>query len=221
MNTPNLVTLIRHGESSGNVLTPDGRATFNCGLANHAYPLTPLGRRQATWLRDALARICPEGFDACYVSPYLRTQQTRELALPDLEPIVDARISERWRGIWHTHGPAFVEANMRWEREAQESQGWYHNCPSGGQSVVEVESQFASFFTDLCLRHPGECVAVFTHGTATIAALRHTQNLTVEEATAWYHGGHVQNCHCFMLEPGTPPWRLVVTDAVAPPKDLR
>src|SRR5512142_438697 len=45
MGWPKRLVLVRHGESLGNTMTVDERAT--CEVSTHAYPLTPRGREQA------------------------------------------------------------------------------------------------------------------------------------------------------------------------------
>lgn len=217
---PELIAIIRHGEAEQNVVDADARATARCGVPNHAHPLTGRGWNQVAWLHGELRELAPEGFDAAYVSPYLRTWQTFEGALPDFphrQVFTDARIGERWRGIWHTHGPAWVDRHAPWEREAQANEGWYHSRPAGGESVMDVEARVASFLTDLRLRHPGERVAVFTHNTTSIAALRHALNMDVRDAVRMYEDGDVPNCNVFALAPSPCGRRLALVKRLQPP----
>ena len=222
MNTayPKLITISRHGEAEQNVLDPDQRSSRITGLPNHRHPLTERGRRQAKWLGERLAEIAPSGFDAAYVSPYHRTWETREIALPHVKPDLDARISERWRGVWHTHGPKWVDQHLPWERQAQTAEGWYHNCPSGGESVIDVEARVASFLTDLRLRHAGERVAIFAHNTTTIAFLRHALNLTIEAAVEFYEAQRIVNCFTAALVPTECGRRLTLAREIYPPSDI-
>ncbi len=85
--TPLKLILIRHGESAGNI---DKRKHFE--LADHAVPLTDLGRRQAfasgEWLgRYLLEHNTPDTKTRFWVSPYARTRQTADEVIRGIEAV--------------------------------------------------------------------------------------------------------------------------------------
>jgi 2,3-bisphosphoglycerate-dependent phosphoglycerate mutase len=85
--TPLRIILIRHGESAGNI---DKRKHFE--LADHAVPLTDLGRRQARasgeWLgRYFLEHNTPDTKTRFWVSPYARTRQTADEVIRGVEAV--------------------------------------------------------------------------------------------------------------------------------------
>jgi broad specificity phosphatase PhoE len=78
---PASITLVRHGESESNVVdaaSVDGVPPHLRGTPNHRVKLTERGREQARATGVALAQKFPQGFDYIYMSPYLRTIQTKD-----------------------------------------------------------------------------------------------------------------------------------------------
>ncbi len=100
MDWPKRIVLMRHGESENNVAQSSDDASFD-ERANHAFALTKNGRRQAL-MTSTHVRTAHRTFDAFFCSTFRRTQETLNLMFPGAIPIIDSRLNELWRGIWHT-----------------------------------------------------------------------------------------------------------------------
>src|SRR5262249_45225512 len=104
---PDIIWLIRHGESAGNVARAEaeasGRATIETIHRDADIPLSELGRRQATALGQWFGSLQEEKRPTvALVSPYKRAQETANLLLEhaaiDLDEIpflLDERLREK------------------------------------------------------------------------------------------------------------------------------
>ena len=144
-----MITWVRHAQSTWNAQ----------GLwqGHTDVPLSEQGEREATALRDWLAGST---FDAVYCSDLLRCRQTCQLALPDVEMMIDPRLREINFGVYEgksreTLTPEEAEAVRRWWVEP------YKEKLEGGESMNCLNLRVSDFLTGL----PEEChIAVFTHG---------------------------------------------------------
>ena len=147
--------LVRHGETDWN------RAGLLQGSSD--IPLNELGRRQAATLRERLAR---RGFDRVVSSDLARAAETARIALPGVEPELDARVQEIGFGefegrAWRELPPEDASTAFAWLT------GPYHLRPPGGESADDVRERLGEWLAEL----PSEGrVIAFAHG-ATIGAL--------------------------------------------------
>ncbi len=155
--------VIRHGESTWNV---EGRYQGQTDV-----PLSPLGVLQAASLAE---RLTGRHFHAVYSSDLRRAFQTAEAVaerldgLPAVQP--DPRLREidvgELSGKLHHEiqrdFPEYLEALLR--------DPWAVRRP-GGESMADLAARADATFQDLHLRHPGQCVLIFTHGGVVRAAV--------------------------------------------------
>ena len=95
---PDLIILVRHGESEANVDSSKYRDVGDPHIA-----LTPRGQQQAHHAGNQLCQLVGSRHIFAYVSPYARTRQTADLALSHLSAderrvvrrIEDPRLRER------------------------------------------------------------------------------------------------------------------------------
>lgn len=116
-------------------------------------PLSNEGRAQTAALKQRL-----RGFDigAVYSSPLTRALQTSRLALPEFEPVLDARLKE-------IHFGSF-EGNTLEENRAKEAwNAWYADPfgrrTPGGESYRDLRLRAVAWLESL----PEGCVVAFTH----------------------------------------------------------
>lgn len=167
MRGPKMIVIVRHGESEGNVVSPED-ASFP-SKANHAFSLTKKGRLQAArtgvYLRANYGR-----FDAYFCSTFRRTQETLALLYPPrlrppIIPLVDSRLNEMMRGPWHYIPKSRMMELFPDEQAIRNREGEYHYRPPAGQSCQDVEILIHSFMSDLRENYDGKRILIAGHGT--------------------------------------------------------
>lgn len=150
MTAPFEIHLVRHGQSTWNVLRRIQ------GQTPHV-PLTPLGERQA---RDAAKRLAACGARAVYSSDLRRAFLT---ALPvaerlGVEVTLDPDLRERSLGDF--------EGRQSADAWAAAGAAWADPCwrPPGGESIHDVCMRVRAFLRRLHSRADGSPVVVVTHG---------------------------------------------------------
>lgn len=159
------IYLVRHAEAEGNLYRRaqgwyDGR-------------VTETGKRQIAAL-EARFRDIP--VDAAYASDLRRTQTTAQAVVrpkglslnidPDLKEIGMGIYEDYTFGDLHYHYPAGSELFYIC------SPDW---APEGGETFRQVQERMLRVFFRIAKAHPGQTVALFSHGTAIkclLAALR-------------------------------------------------
>lgn len=161
------ILLLRHGETAWNI---EDRYQ---GQADS--PLTPAGQAQAAALAVRLAR---GRLDVLYSSDLGRARATawHLTQATGAIPVLDARLRERALGVFQ--GLTRREAEERFPEP-------YRRLRSGdpdyavpeGESPRQHLERTVACLNDLAGRHPGETVAVVTHGGAVTLFLRHVLEL--------------------------------------------
>lgn len=184
MPWPELLVLVRHAESEGNVLPdPDDRAALE--IPTHRYALTERGRRQAEqtgeWIRQTYG-----AFDTHYTSYYARAKETMALMCPEARVYEDSRLAEAQRGIYHTYTSAEVARLFPKELERKEREGLYHHRPLGGENWPDIEQRVHSFLGTLNRDCAGEKVLIVVHGFWLILFQKLVERFGIEEAERRY-----------------------------------
>lgn len=172
VSEPTLLTLVRHGQTTGNV-----RGSLS-GVTDD--PLTPLGRRQAAAMGKSLAALITGGtlppVAALYVSPLQRARHTAQaIAAPlGLAPIPRDDLKELDFGQMEGMTPA--EASARFPEAA-----WglaYHPdfmeyTYPGGESRRGFHARSVNAVAEIIAAHPGAHVVVVAHGGVLGVAIAH------------------------------------------------
>jgi len=148
--------VVRHGETRWNI---DGRIQGHLDS-----DLTPTGRAQA----DALAaRLAREPLHALYSSDLGRARATAApiAALTGLAAVLDARLRERTYGVFESLTWTEIEARYPAEYARLATRDPAYVVP-GGESAIAFRERLLARFAELAASHPGQCVAVVTHGGA-------------------------------------------------------
>ncbi len=197
MGWPKRLVLVRHAESEGNIRSVDERAQFN--VATHAYPLTPLGRRQAAITGEYLRNRFGE-FDIYYVSYYQRSRETMSIMYPDAKVYEDPRLAEGQRGIWHTLTQERIEELFPGETARKEREGLYHYRPLGGENWPDIELRIHSFLGTLSRDYDGQNVLIVVHGHWLILFQRLIHRFSIEETVEMYKRAAFANASVTLYE---------------------
>jgi probable phosphoglycerate mutase len=160
--------LIRHAAHDWLGKTLIGRA--------RGFPLNDVGRSQAAQLGQRLAGISA----AVYSSPMERCRETAELlAAPERSSIYpEDAFNEVDFGEWTGSSFEALESDPRWHRwnKTRSTTG-----APGGERMTEVQDRVLAGLLRLVGKHPGEIVAVVSHGDLIKAALCHFLSLSLDE----------------------------------------
>jgi probable phosphoglycerate mutase len=201
MLPPTTVILVRHGEADNN---EQGRFGGWSDLG-----LTPRGLAQVV---DAGAAVAARRPTALYASDLRRAHQTAEAiaAATGLAVVPDPALRERSLGIFdglafadvEARHPALYAAMRRRDPDA---------LPEGAEPVDTVFARVAGALDRLVARHPGETIAVVSHGIAIFHAFCHVTGLG-SPARGHQVFALVDNASLSIVEHhrASPPWRLRV-----------
>ncbi|HEX6750411.1 MAG TPA: histidine phosphatase family protein [Longimicrobium sp.] len=172
---PDVMWIVRHGESAGNVAAAAARAA---GLAmvqiaqrDVDVPLSPRGEEQAAALGRWFAAMPPsERPTVVLVSPYVRARRTAELVRasggtedPEEELIVDERLREREFGILDRLTPIGVQQRFPEQAEHRRLLGKFYHRPPGGESWADVILRLRSAVDTVSLHHADRRVLIVCH----------------------------------------------------------
>jgi broad specificity phosphatase PhoE len=169
---PASLWVVRHGESSGNVARDkaeaEGLERIDIAERDVDVPLSDLGREQAQALGRWTARQPEEQQPTVlWVSPYLRAQQTAQIALQaaglDVPTVVDERLREREFGVLDGLTRKGIWRSSPTSRSARAGLGKFYHRPPGGESWSDVLLRPAAALDDMRRETPGERVLLVAH----------------------------------------------------------
>lgn len=203
---PNVIWIVRHGESAGNVAAEAAR---QAGLPMVAIatrdvdvPLSPRGEEQAAALGRWFAAMPPhERPTVVLSSPYARAMRTAEIIRrrggtedPD-EPIVtDERLREREFGILDRLTPLGVQQRFPEQFEQRRLLGKFYHRPPGGESWCDVILRLRSLLDTVNLHYPRERVLIVCHEVVVLCLRYLMECMTEEEILAIELEHDVANC---------------------------
>jgi broad specificity phosphatase PhoE len=185
---PDLITLVRHGESLGNLADARAREQradrLDLDDRDADVELSDRGREQA----DALAAWVAEGDPSdratlCLASPYRRAEETavRALARSGLEATPEERLRERDLGLFDGMTGQGIRAEYPDEATRRARLGKFYYQPPSGESWADVVLRVRSLLQDLRHGFDGARVWMFTHQ-AVIMSFRYVlEGLTEQE----------------------------------------
>ena len=189
------IILIRHGETEWNL---SGRWQ---GHADSA--LSPRGIAQAEALGE---RMKYEPVDAVYVSDLERALHTARLVgTPsgwDCVPIKELR--ERDLGVLEGLTTAEMEVNQPNVYEAFRAEGPEYQ-PPGGESFRQFSERCSEVIEQLVAKHPGQKIALVTHGGVLGVLFRKVLNLGLEAERNFL----LLNCSINRIQKVADHWNLI------------
>lgn len=168
---PTTLTLVRHGESLGNLASRaadrSGAEELDLEDRDADVELSDTGRRQADAVAHWLGADAPAEWRPSVVvcSPYRRAAETAERALADtaLRPTYDERLRERDLGRFDGLTSAGIRTRHPEEARRRRKLGKFYYQPPGGESWADVVLRVRSLLADLRHGYDGEAVWMFTH----------------------------------------------------------
>lgn len=155
-STMTIVYLIRHCEATGNI---DG--TFQGWTDNS---ITERGKQQLKALEQRFAAI---SLDAVYTSDLQRAYLTgcavkgaHEIPILTCQNLREIH-GGKWEGLtWEQIGQRYAEELYTWRHVPEQ-----HQCP-GGESFAQVRERMSDAVLNIVKNHPGQSVAIASHGAA-------------------------------------------------------
>ena len=216
---PDNIVIVRHGQSKRNVLREEAKATgghadFSEGIRDQDTPLTPLGEMQALSVGVALrsqfpdtggraylsaeALAAPRAIDVIYVSPYLRTRQTKKKIIEGLgytpEIVVDERIREIEFGLLDGLSHEGIKAKYPEEVKRRQREGKYWYRAPGGESRPDVKMRLRSFIDTVVRDRREQNIVVVCHSVVVLALRALLERWGEEEYLQVDKENDVKNC---------------------------
>ncbi len=185
---PARITLVRHGESVGNLADSRAREAEADRLElddrDADVPLSPSGREQAAALRSWLDsdRGLHDRPDAVISSPFRRAADTADIATTGtgLEVVHDERLRERDLGLFDGLTGRGIRARYPEEAERRTRLGKFYYQPPSGESWCDVVLRMRSLFQDLDHGFAGARLWLVTHQAVIMSARFALEELSEE-----------------------------------------
>jgi broad specificity phosphatase PhoE len=203
---PEVVWIVRHGQSAGNVASD---LAHQAGLAEIAItqrdvdvPLSELGEQQAEALGRWFATLpADERPTVVLSSPYLRAMRTAEhvrdaggLASADADLIADERLREKEFGVLDRLTRHGIAERFPDQAEFRRLLGKFYHRPPGGESWCDVILRLRSALDTLSLHYREDRVLIVCHQVV-VLCLRYLLECMTEEQILAVDGEHeVANC---------------------------
>lgn len=179
---PDLVVVVRHGESQTNELYEQGQMQGKMlnseqvrsevlSMPDHKVSLTEKGKKQALTIGPKIRELFGV-FDVAYHSNYLRAEQTLQgifTAYSDDEikqtkMRSNPMLGERQRG--YLYDLSEEQANILYPNfpEFQKKFGYFWTRPPGGESQYDVVPRIYSFLGEMFRHRPAQKVLIVCHG---------------------------------------------------------
>ena len=172
------VLAIRHGETAWNA---ESRVQGQLDI-----PLNATGRWQAHRLALALAE---EGIAALYSSDLLRAVQTAQALAAGSGRAIDTDPGLRERGFGVFEGLTYAEIQQRYPLP---SERWRKRDPDfsapGGETLRDFFDRSVATVTRLAAAHPGQTIAVVSHGGVLDALYRAALRIALDAPRSWQLG---------------------------------
>lgn len=202
---PEVLWLIRHGQSAGNVARDAADAAGDLRIAlNHRdvdVPLSQLGCRQARalghWFASGEEGQRPE---VILASPYVRAVQTAELfreaggCAPDLRICIDERLREKEFGILDGLTAPGIRHLQPEQAEFRRLLGKFYHRPPGGESWVDVIFRLRALLDTVSLHYAGKRVMIVAHQVVVLCMRYVLEHMSETEILAIDRAGDIANC---------------------------
>jgi broad specificity phosphatase PhoE len=203
---PDLLWIVRHGESAGNVALDAALAAalpvIDIEIRDMDVPLSERGKEQAIALGQWFGQL-PEHRRPTVIltSPYVRARHTAELLVEaaglersELIEIVDERLREKEFGVLDRLTSFGIAAQYPEQAEFRRFLGKFYHRPPGGESWCDVILRLRNVVDTITRDYRRERVLVVSH-TVVILCLRYLlEHMTEEQILAIDHATEIANC---------------------------
>jgi broad specificity phosphatase PhoE len=169
-DVPASLTLVRHGESVGNVANAEARAAqaaqLDLDVRDVDVELSDNGVRQADALGDWFRALAAEQRPTLVLSsPFTRAHETavRTIGDSDVEIVVDERLRERDLGVLDGLTGRGIRDRYADEAARRERLGKFYYRPPQGESWAEVVLRVRSLLGDLRSGYGDARIWMFSH----------------------------------------------------------
>jgi len=209
---PNLLYVVRHGESAGNVARDAaleaGHPMIALDIRDVDVPLSDMGQRQAiavgNWFRSLPAEDRP---NVVLTSPYLRARHTAGLIVEaagfhedSYSLVVDERLREKEFGILDRLTAVGVEEIFPEQAEFRRLLGKFYHRPPGGESWCDVILRLRSATEMISREYRGQRVLIVCHSVVVLCMRYILEHLTETELLAIDKKAEVANCSLTLYE---------------------
>lgn len=203
---PDLLYLVRHGESAGNVAREAamaaGELTIDLAVRDVDVPLSSRGEEQAIALGKWFAALPPEQTpNVILTSPFLRAQNTAKIVAKSagLSPdrftlVVDERLREKEFGILDRLTRVGIEAYHPDQAEFRKLLGKFYHRPPGGESWCDVILRLRSAIEMISREYCGERVLLVCHSVVVLCMRYLLEHMTEDEILQIDRDTDVANC---------------------------
>lgn len=230
---PNVLWVVRHGQSSGNVARDaadlGGHAEIQIDTRDVDVPLSELGIEQSRALAHWFLAMAPaDRPDTVLSSPYLRAVQTANLLKAEgalaagfSKFCIDERLREKEFGILDRLTRMGIEQRHADQASFRRLLGKFYHRPPGGESWCDVILRLRSLMDTISLHYGEKRVLIVAHQVVVLCLRYLLENLGEKEILAIDTKGDVANCgvteYRYQAEPeGSGGLKLVRYNFVAP-----
>ncbi|HYH80213.1 MAG TPA: histidine phosphatase family protein [Longimicrobium sp.] len=203
---PDVLWIVRHGESAGNVAAAAAREAglpmIEIATRDVDVPLSPRGEEQAMALGRWFAQMpADERPTVVLASPYLRASRTAAIICeqggadqPDEALIVDERLREREFGILDRLTALGVQQRFPDQFEQRRLLGKFYHRPPGGESWADVILRLRSALDTINLHYSRERVLIVCHEVVVLCLRYLLECMSEEEILSIERQHDVANC---------------------------
>ncbi|MEO8194780.1 MAG: histidine phosphatase family protein [Gemmatimonadales bacterium] len=203
---PDLLYIVRHGESAGNVAREAARLAgdrvIDIDVRDVDVPLSDLGQQQAEALGRWFAKL-PKARtpNVILTSPYLRARHTAEivaefagLPLDSFSVVVDERLREKEFGVLDRLTKVGIEAYHPDQAEFRRLLGKFYHRPPGGESWCDVILRLRSATEMISREYCGERVLLVGHSVVVLCMRYLLEHMTEQEILLIDRENEIANC---------------------------
>jgi broad specificity phosphatase PhoE len=203
---PQVIWVVRHGESAGNVAAvaahEAGLPTIAISTRDVDVPLSARGEEQARALGRWFAEMpADERPSVVLASPYLRALRTAELIReaggtedPEEPVVADERLREREFGVLDRLTRVGVQQRYPEQAEFRRLLGKFYHRPPGGESWCDVILRLRSALDTINLHYSRERLLIVGHEVVVLCLRYLLECMTEAEVLAIANEHEVANC---------------------------
>jgi 2,3-bisphosphoglycerate-dependent phosphoglycerate mutase len=203
---PDLLYIVRHGESAGNVARDAalkaGEAVIDLEFRDVDVPLSELGERQSIALGRWFGGLPPERRpNIVLTSPYLRARhsaglivKTAGMPADSYSLIVDERFREKEFGILDRLTAVGVKDQHPEQAEFRRLLGKFYHRPPGGESWCDVILRLRSATEMISREYCGQRVLIVAHAVVVLCMRYILEHMTEAELLAVDKKAEIANC---------------------------
>jgi broad specificity phosphatase PhoE len=203
---PDVIWVVRHGESAGNVARDAAEAAghpiIDIATRDVDVPLSALGERQAVALGRWFGKMSAEEKPSIVLtSPYVRARETAELALEaaeidpeDITYVSDERLREKEFGILDRLTKIGIRSKYPEQAEIRLALGKFYHRPPGGESWCDVILRLRNVIDTLTREYRRERVLIIAHSVVVFCFRYLLERMTEEEILTIDRQQDVANC---------------------------